>query len=50
MSSVIAVADLSTYTKKDLSADTKAAMVVAAVNQWIFNYTCLLYTSDAADE
>lgn len=39
MSAVIAVSDLSTYTKKDLSADGKAAQVVAALNQWIFNYT-----------
>lgn len=47
MSSVIAVADLSTYTKKDLSADSKAAMVVAAVNQWIFNYTGRVFGATA---
>jgi hypothetical protein len=36
---VIAVSDLSSYSKLDLSADSKAALVVAAVNQWIINYT-----------
>lgn len=39
MSAVVQLSDLSAYTGKDLAADAKAAQVVAAINQWILNYT-----------
>lgn len=47
MSAVLDITDLSTYTKKDLSTDSKAAQVVAAVNAWIFNYTGRVFGATA---